>query len=171
MKKITPIIFFILICGVFFAGHSTAFAWTIWEPISSKVEFTLVDNGSTGDYQFALFDDVETSACLHLFFDKKTSETVNFSQLPNSSDWQAKNPPDSIILTNSGRFRVEFYNGSEWIEDTVKLDPVNGTYTLSFGANMPELNIDNSTPAPVPNPVFLLGAGLIGLVGFRRVRR
>ena len=71
MKKITPLIFFILTCGVFSAGHSTAFASTIWEPISSKVEFTLVDDGTTGDYQFVLFDDIETPDCLYLFFDKK----------------------------------------------------------------------------------------------------
>ena len=34
-------------------------------------------------------DGIDMKKKTSLFFDKKTSETVNFSQLPNNSDWQA----------------------------------------------------------------------------------
>ena len=172
MKKVKPALFFVLVCGILLGGHTTANASTIWEPTSSKVEFILVDNGSTGKYQFALFDEVQTSIDgLNLIFDKKNSETVNFSQLPNSSDWQAKNPPDSITLIGSSRFRIALLDGTDWVADTAVWDPQNSTYTLTFGPTYPKLMISNATTVPTPTSALLLGAGIIGLIGFRRVRR
>lgn len=171
MKRVKPVLFFILLCGLLFTGRSPADASTVWEPVSSKVEFTLAADGGTGTYQFALFDDVQTANDPLYLFVKKTSDSVIFSQLPNSADWQAKNPPDAVTLTGSNRFRIALFDGKDWVADTADWNPENCTYTIIFGADYPELIISNAKTVPAPASALLLGAGIVGLIGFRRVGR
>ena len=73
MKTAKPALIFALVVGLLFAEHSTADASGIWEPTAGKVEFTFVDNESTGIYLFALFDDIQAYGDgLDLIFNKKT---------------------------------------------------------------------------------------------------
>ena len=108
---------------------------------------------------------------MDLIFNKKNTETVNFSQLPNSGDWLAKNPPDGITLTGSSRFKIALFDGDEWIADNALWNPQNCSHTFTFGDTNPKLELRNAANVPIPSSAFLFGAGVIGLVGFRRLRR
>jgi hypothetical protein len=47
-----------------------------------------------------------------------------------------------------------------------------GSYdTISADSNIAHLNVTESAPVPIPAAVWLLGSGLIGLIGVRRFRK
>jgi len=81
---------------------------------------------------------------------------------------------------NASQTFTPSYKGT-WQADSLSLSLVAGTYTLTFGAGDAagfDLFIDNVTltstsPAvtTIPAAVWLLGSGLLGLIGARRFRK
>ncbi|ABK98697.1 PEP-CTERM sorting domain-containing protein [Pelobacter propionicus] len=66
------------------------------------------------------------------------------------------NTPIEITFGNGGKYTVAF-NDLNGIEDNCNYD-LTATLTL----------VSDSTPVPEPSTMFLLGAGLLGVVGLRR---
>ena len=173
MKKVKFALIFVLLCGFLVAGQTVVQASTIWEPTNENVNYILFGPASI---YFALFDDQDTSHTNPLYlFGGPTSlpsltvntDAVSFSQ--TGGNWTALNSPSSITLGSTNYFKIAATDGlSGWVDDTGVTNYNNNIFEIAFGSfgNL-DFQID-AQPVPIPASAFLLGAGLIGLIGFRR---
>jgi len=77
----------------------------------------------------------------------------------------AVDKPNSAV-TGGSTFSLSLYDAAGYNPLWVSSDPVNGTvYALNLN---PDGTANNVTPTPIPGAVYLLGSGLMGLVGIRR---
>ena len=165
---------------------SAATAAIIWTPTSIDTDFILDFPGnpgiSTNGGTLALFDDSDTGFANGLVIGQSGGEVV-FSDNNNGS-WKAEvfdvtnTSGGSIILSGNTNFLLGMDWGAGYSGDSnFSLLSSPDTYLIVFDDDLNEggptgnmLAVDLE-PIPLPAAAWLLGTGLLGLVGIVRRRR
>ncbi len=149
---------------------------TIWHPTASGNDINVYYTWTT-DITFAIFDasaDIDTATeCLIVsdpspfLFNGMTfySDTIHFN--PNGLNWDIHSTEtnNSLTLMGSNNFQLALWDESNWIEPTAYVVTAAGQYVISWD-NDATLQV-GAEPVPVPAAIYLLGAGLIALAGFK----
>lgn len=175
MKKIVVAVFLALVM-VWGVGVQKADA-TYWTPTSSGIINTNYVGSSS---LFAIFDDSDASLTGSYLELSSTFDTLYF--MSKGSDWElwrdttpGDDTPDTytgFTLTDSPVFQVGWYDGATWKIDTSYFGS-DGVYQIKWEYD-PQVAIlyqIDAQPVPIPGAVWLLGSGLIGLVGIRRKKK
>ena len=77
---------------------------------------------------------------------------------------------DSITMEVNSKFRVGLYDPicDMWIGNTEPPIGGDGMYLLTWSGYTVALAQIDAQPVPIPAAVYLLGAGLLGIAGFRK---
>ena len=176
MKRIITVIVLALMV-IWGVGVDQADA-TYWTPTLSgsiDVNYTAATTGS-----FAIFDGSDaTLTGSHL--DLNASDTIYFHQQGSGNWFLTKNPVDNgtslLTLTGSNQFQLGYQCSAAmaWVIDSGYTFLAEGLYKVEWSnlACNPEsasiVQIDAiPSNVPIPGAVWLLGSGLLGLVGIRR---
>ena len=150
----------------------------------SSVNASTVLSATDGDVNF-LFASLPSGVTLYMFDDDDNNSfaTAGSSLLvpipsivgisgPQTGDYLASNSSGNLVLTSAPNFVLAVFdaNMGTWVGDSNPVFYGNGnaaqlTFDLSGGALVVDVQ-----PIPVPAAVWLLGSGLIGLVGVARRR-
>lgn len=163
-------------------------ASTIFAPTDQNVNFVnLQVSGSTTGLQLAMFDDVGSLSASPWLPIDYTGDVVDFSPTIGQNvnytvSTSSPGPSNSLTLTGNDNFRLALRRGVPsdpdfiaWAEPgAVVCNGASHTCTLSWTMGATELAVDLTfstvAPAEVPLPAsaWLLGSGLLGLVGISR---
>ncbi len=140
---------------------------TVWEATDGDIN-TFNFNST---HSFKIFDDDNSGLnpslgyLLLQDFDKLTVENLD-------TNWRMTNlAGDSLILTDSGYFRIGIYDGAGWAGDTSYI-PYGGNsgYQLEFLGGAATLMVVDVQPVPVPAALYLMFSGMLGIAGLVRRR-
>ena len=146
---------------------------TIWMPTESgQVDVQYL---SQSDADFAIFDDMADLAADPYFLINNypglgTADTVQFVAQPNG-DWGLKHEQDaapSFFLQGSNKFLLAMDNGSGWVVGNDMMELSYGMHAICFPDTCIEMVQIDAQPVPIPGAIYLLGAGLLGIAGFRK---
>ena len=188
MKKILLIVAMamVLACGFGVKGaDATPYLWT---PSNMDVNFWNIANlpGSTApdfgqNEGLGLIDDSVVLTSVGTFDFLKVAgfgstaltQTVSFSK-PSFFIASLDGSNKSINLGDSNTYQLGFYDGTDWHE-VQKIIGAGNSYQIHVENNDGDIvNIlqnDAHTTVPIPSAAWLLGSGLIGLIGIRRRRK
>lgn len=140
-------------------------AATIFAPTDGDVNFLL--DTLPDSYVLAMFDD-EDQTYTGTSINIPLPSVVGISGPNTNGDYFATNDDgDTLTLTNSNRFILGLYNGSDWLSDSNVIYNGANAYTVEFDVNGSVLAVDVQV-VPVPAAVWLFGSGLLGLAGVAR---
>ena len=164
---------------------SAATAAIIWTPTSTDTDFILGLPGnpgvSTNGGTLALFDDSDTGFGTPLDIGPNGDQVVFTDNNDGTGTWNAENTLGlSITLSGNTNFLlgIKWDDGAGYFGDSnfsllsspdtylIVFDGSNGSGDIS--GNMLAVDLE---PIPLPAAAWLLGTGLLGLVGIVRRRR
>ena len=151
---------------------------TIWVPTESgDIDIQYFGRYVRG-YEFAIFDDMSAldDSDPHFMLRKPTpdlvADTVVFEKEGN--DWKITSNDSglsSVVLKDSKRFQVAARgNDGIWVGGIDNGALSIGMHDICWPDCINLTQID-AQPVPIPGAVWLLGSGLVGLVGFARKKR
>ena len=158
----------------------------IWMPTESGSIDITYTGMSAGDAAFAIFDDMSalndtdnhfTLAAISSVpgIGSVVADTVAFTQ--EGDGWTisrmvngAIDPTTSIAVLEGSDpfFVVAMNNGSGWVAGHDQFQLSYGNHILCWPKSAAMLFQVDAQPVPIPAAVYLLGAGLLGIAGFRK---
>ncbi len=141
---------------------------TVWVPTESgEVDVNYL---TLSDAKFAIFDDTADLAVDPYFLIKTPADTVQF--IADGDDWGLKHVDETVpsfYLQDSNQFILAMDNGSGWVAGNAADELAYGIYSVCWpGDCVTKMVQIDAQPVPIPAAVYLLGAGLLGIAGFRK---
>ena len=149
---------------------------TIWVPtLSGQVDVQYLSQ--SWDMQFAIFDDqadmtVDPYFLINYIPGLATADTIQFIAQSNG-DWGLKHVQDaapSFFLQDSNKFQVAMRvdDDSPWAAGNDLQELSYGMHVLCWPKSCVKLIQIDAQPVPIPGAIYLLGAGLLGIAGFKK---
>ena len=174
MKKILMVmaLAMVLVWGVGVKGADA----TIWQPtVSGEIDVNYIGSGA----QFAIFDDSDLaltgSKLVMTGGPLGVSDTIGFSLNANGVDYDLalNGAASGFTLTSSNMFQVAWLDSNDvWkIDTSYSTDGKVSKIFWNYGTDSATLFQIDAKPVPVPAAAWLLGSGLLGLIGIRRRKK
>lgn len=140
-----------------------------WEPTDSSVFAIQFDYGGSTNDSFHVYDYGNQFNSLELFTSPGSMfDTVYFHE-DQFGIWYADTTEGgtSLILGSDPNIGFYFSDGNTVWDEYLLYGPLNGAFELFDSNTNMHVFVHDAVPTPLPSSVFLLGAGMVGMIRLR----